>query len=58
MSYYELRLSKSAMECVINALHVEYSLAVRQEDLDKADVYANLEAYFKSKLDDTYAVYE
>ena len=58
MSYYELRLSKAAMECVISALHVEYSLAVRQEDLDRADIYGNLEAYFKSKLDDSYSVYE
>lgn len=58
MCYHNLRLSKSAMECVISALHLKYNMAMLDKDIDKAQEYSNLEAYFQSKLNDCYSVYE
>ena len=46
------------MECVISALHLKYNMAMLDKDIDKAQEYSNLEAYFQSKLNDCFSVYE
>lgn len=58
MCYHNLRLSKSAMECVISALNMKYAMAVLKDDIKEAETYSNLESYFQSKLSDSYSVYE
>ena len=58
MSYYEIRLSRASMECVINALHKQYEYAVVNGNIEDAEKYTDLEAYFQSKIYDIYSVYE
>jgi hypothetical protein len=58
MSYHELRLSKTSLECVISALQFKYLNELECGNIEEAKVFGDLEAYFKSKLDDTFSVYE
>jgi hypothetical protein len=58
MSYYEIRLSRASMECVISSLNAKSSLALELGESEEAKIYSDLEAYFKSKLSDSYSVYE
>lgn len=58
MCHYELRLSKTSLECVISALHFKYLNELDCGKLEEAKITGDLEAYFKSKLDDTFSVYQ
>lgn len=58
MSYYEVRLSRASIECVIDALYKQYECAVADGNIEDAEKYTDLEAYFRSKIHDIYSVYE